>query len=54
VALNAAAGLVVAGLVDDLAGGLEVAVAVLDDGRAALVVERLVAASKAAAESSRV
>lgn len=49
VVLNAAAGLVVAGLSPDLAQGLEVAWAVLDDGRAARVLDRLVAVSQAAA-----
>ena len=35
VVLNAAAGLVVAGVVDDLATGVEAAAAAVDDGRAA-------------------
>lgn len=51
VLLNAAAGVVVAGLAADLAEGLEVAAAALDDGRAAGVLERLVATSKAAAQT---
>jgi anthranilate phosphoribosyltransferase len=49
VLLNAAAGVVTAGLADDFAEGLERATAALDDGRAAEVLERLVAASTAAA-----
>jgi anthranilate phosphoribosyltransferase len=49
VVLNAAAGLVAAGLADDLAGGLELAVAAVDDGRAAMVLDRLVAVSQARA-----
>ena len=53
VLLNAAAGIVVAGLADDLSHGLELARASLDDGRAAGVLERLVAASNAAAEAER-
>ena len=51
VLLNAAAGIVVAGLADDLLAGLELARASLDDGRAGAVLERLVAASNAAAEA---
>lgn len=50
VILNAAAGVVVAGLASDLAEGLEVARAAIDDGRAAHVLDRLVAVSQAAAE----
>ena len=42
-----------AGLADDLTGGLELARQSLDDGRAAGVLERLVAASNAAAEAER-
>ena len=53
VLLNAAAGVVVAGLADDLAAGFELARGSLDDGRAAGVLERLVAASNAAAEAER-
>jgi anthranilate phosphoribosyltransferase len=49
VLLNAAAGVVTAGLADDLPTGLELATAALDDGRAAGVLERLVVASTAAA-----
>lgn len=41
IVLNAAAGLMVAGLVDDLAGGVVAAAAAIDDGRAAGVLERL-------------
>lgn len=44
--LNAAAGLVVAGVADDLPGGYEAAAASVDSGRAAAVVERLVAVSQ--------
>ncbi len=51
VLLNAAAGVVVAGLAHDLAHGLELAAAALDDGRAAGVLERLVATSNAAAQA---
>jgi anthranilate phosphoribosyltransferase len=46
VALNAAAGMLAAGLAESLAEGLELAQAVLDDGRAAAVLERLTAVSK--------
>jgi anthranilate phosphoribosyltransferase len=55
VALNAAAGLIVAGVVDDFPAGLELARAALADGRAAAVLERLVAVSQeeAAAEAAR-
>ena len=48
VLLNAAAGLVAAGMVDDLAEGLAAATAAVDDGRAAGVLDRLVAVSTAA------
>jgi anthranilate phosphoribosyltransferase len=48
VSLNAAAGLVTAGLVDDLAAGIEAARAAIDDGRAAGALERLVVSSNAA------
>jgi anthranilate phosphoribosyltransferase len=48
VALNAAAGLVVAGRADDLAGGLDLARTVLAEGGAAAALERLVATSAAA------
>ena len=47
VLLNAAAGLVAAGMVDDLAEGLAAATAAVDDGRAAAVLDRLVAVSAA-------
>lgn len=50
VGLNAAAALVVAGLADDLAGGLEVAFAAIDDGRAAAALEAFVRTSVAARE----
>ena len=45
VLLNAAAGLVAAGLADDLAGGLKLATEAIDDGRAAAVLDRLVRVS---------
>lgn len=48
VLLNAAAGLVAAGLVDDLAAGMEAGAAAVDDGRAAGVLESLVRVSQAA------
>ena len=48
VCLNAAAGLVTAGLVDDLAAGIEAARAAIDDGKAAAALERLVISSNAA------
>jgi anthranilate phosphoribosyltransferase len=48
VLLNAAAGLVAAGVVDDLASGIEAAVEALDHGRAATVLDDLVRTSKAA------
>lgn len=46
--LNAAGGLVVAGLVRDLGAGLELAAEVIDDGRATAALDRLVAVSRAA------
>jgi anthranilate phosphoribosyltransferase len=46
VALNAAAGLMVAGEVESLTAGLVVAYAALDDGRAAGALSRLIAASQ--------
>jgi anthranilate phosphoribosyltransferase len=49
VLLNAAAGLVAAGVADDLAAGLEAATASVDDGRAAAALDRLVAVSNAPA-----
>ena len=49
VVLNAGAALVVAGSVDDLASGIELAGAAIDDGRVAATLERLVAVSQAAA-----
>jgi anthranilate phosphoribosyltransferase len=52
VLLNAAAGIVTAGVADDLAEGLERAHASLADGSAAAVLERLIAASTAAAASA--
>lgn len=48
VCLNAAAGLVVAGLVADLAGGVELAGRVVDDGAARAALERLVSTSRRA------
>jgi anthranilate phosphoribosyltransferase len=45
VCLNAAAGLLVAGMVDDLADGLQAARAAIDGGGAAAALDRLVAAS---------
>jgi anthranilate phosphoribosyltransferase len=50
-ALNAAAALVVAGLAADLAGGLELAFASIDDGRAAATLEAFVRTSVAAREA---
>ena len=50
VLLNAAAGIVAAGVVDDLGAGLEAAAASVDEGHAATVLERLVAVSQAQAE----
>ena len=47
VVLNAAAGLVVADLAEDLAGGVALAAAAIDDGRASDTLDRLVAASNA-------
>ena len=49
VLLNAAAGVVAAGLAAELAEGIDVAARTIDDGRAAGVLERLVKASVAAA-----
>jgi anthranilate phosphoribosyltransferase len=49
VVLNAAAGLVVAGVVDDLVAGVEVARTSIDEGRAAAKLEALISASTAAA-----
>ena len=48
VALNAGAALVVAGLADDLGGGVELARVALDDGRAAATLDAFVRASGAA------
>jgi anthranilate phosphoribosyltransferase len=48
VVLNAAAGLVAAGVVDDLAAGLEAARASIDGGHAAVALDRLVVVSNAA------
>jgi anthranilate phosphoribosyltransferase len=49
VVLNAAAGLIAAGLVDDLPAGIEAATASIDGGNAAAVLDRLVEVSGAAA-----
>jgi anthranilate phosphoribosyltransferase len=49
VMLNAAVGLVAAGLADDVAGGLEAAAASIDEGRAASVLERMAKVSQAQA-----
>lgn len=51
VLLNAAAGLVAAGVADDLAAGLEAATASVDEGHAGAVLERLVAVSNQAPSS---
>ena len=48
VLLNAAAGLVAAGVVDDLAAGIEAGAAAIDDGRAAAVLESLARTSASA------
>ncbi|MGI8492972.1 MAG: anthranilate phosphoribosyltransferase, partial [Acidimicrobiales bacterium] len=48
VVLNAAAGLVVAGAAADLAAGVALATASIDEGRASLCLERLVEVSRAA------
>lgn len=47
VVLNAAAGLVVAGVVDELGDGVDAAAAALDSGAAAAVLDKLIAASNA-------
>ncbi len=52
VRLNAAAALVVSGRVSDLDAGVRLAAAVLDDGRAAAVLDRLVAFTTAHAEAA--
>jgi len=51
VVLNAGAGLVVADCATDLAAGVELAAAAIDDGRAAEVLNKLVLASQEAAQS---
>jgi anthranilate phosphoribosyltransferase len=48
VVANAAAGLWVGGAVDELAAGVELAAAAIDDGRASATLERLVQVSNAA------
>jgi anthranilate phosphoribosyltransferase len=50
VCLNAAAGLIVAGLADDLSDGLEIAFATVDDGNALSSLERLASVSMAASQ----
>ena len=50
-ALNAAAALVVAGIADDLAAGLDAAFAVLDDGRAGATLDEFVRVSQTARET---
>ena len=52
VALNAGAGLVVAGLADDLAAGVEQAGAAIDDGRALRVLQALVHVSQECAQAT--
>jgi anthranilate phosphoribosyltransferase len=52
VVLNAAAGLMVAGLAGDFGSGIELAAAVIDDGRAAQVVDALVRVSQECAQSA--
>ena len=54
VALNAAAGLLVGGGVDDLGAGYEAAQASIDDGAAAAALERAVTVSQAAKAAERV
>lgn len=51
VLLNAAAGLIAAGVADDLAAGLEAATASVDDGRAAAALEKLIRVSNEPAEA---
>jgi len=52
VLLNAAAALVVAGKADDMASGLDLAAAAIDDGRAESTLAKMVEVSQAAATSS--
>jgi anthranilate phosphoribosyltransferase len=52
VVLNAAAGLVVAGLADDWAGGIEMAAATIDDGRALRVLQSLIHVSQEGAKTA--
>jgi anthranilate phosphoribosyltransferase len=52
VVLNAAAGLMAAGLADDLSKGLKLAAAAIDSGEAASVVDRLIQVSRDAASST--
>ncbi len=52
VVFNAAAGLVVAGLADDLAGGIERAGAAIDDGSALRVLQSLIHVSQECAQSA--
>jgi anthranilate phosphoribosyltransferase len=51
VVLNAAAGLLVGGCTTNLAAGVELATAAIDDGRAAAVLGKLVAISQASAQA---
>ena len=51
VLLNAAAALVVADLASDMTVGVELGAEVIDDGRAAKVLDAFIATSQAAAES---
>jgi anthranilate phosphoribosyltransferase len=51
VVLNAAAGLVVAGLASDLAAGLELSAAAIDDGRAQACLDALIRVSHAHASA---
>jgi anthranilate phosphoribosyltransferase len=53
VVLNAAAGLVAAGVVEDLSDGIEAATAAIDGGAAAAAVDRLVAVSREAAAAEQ-
>jgi anthranilate phosphoribosyltransferase len=49
VVLNAAAGIVVGGLADDLRAGIELAIASIGDGRAAASLDRMIVESQASA-----
>lgn len=52
VVLNAGAGLVVAGVAEDLGAGIAAATAAIDDGRASTLLDRVVTVSQAAAAES--